>query len=49
MFGRDRPQTPEFDHIASDAGAVLTLYKPFRPHEVLCAVTQALGMSASAA
>jgi len=49
MFGGQCPEMPEFAHMAADAGAVFTLYKPFRPHEVLSTIAQALGRPASAA
>ena len=42
MFGGACPQMPGFDAMAADAGALFTLYKPFKPHEVLCTVQQAL-------
>jgi CheY-like chemotaxis protein len=38
MFNGDCPQMPEFEAMAVEAGASSTLYKPLRPHEVLCAV-----------
>jgi len=49
MFGGQCPEMPEFAHMAADAGAFFTLYKPFRPHEVVAIVAQALGSAASAA
>jgi len=42
MFASAPPQMPGFDDMAADSGASLTLYKPYRPHEVIRAVEQAL-------
>jgi CheY-like chemotaxis protein len=42
MFKGDCPQMPEFEAMALEAGANSTLYKPLRPHEVLCAVERAI-------
>jgi CheY-like chemotaxis protein len=47
MLGQDNgqgnvPQMPGFEAMASEAGAVRTLYKPLRPKEVIEAVTEAL-------
>jgi CheY-like chemotaxis protein len=43
MLGKDNvPQMPGFEAMASEAGAVRTLYKPLRPKEVIEAVTEAL-------
>lgn len=36
------PQMPGFEAMASEAGAVRTLYKPLRPKDVIAAVTEAL-------
>jgi CheY-like chemotaxis protein len=36
------PVMPGFEGMAADAGAAFTLYKPFRPHEVLRVVEQAI-------
>jgi len=49
MFGGTCPQMPGFEGMAADAGAMFTLYKPFKPHEVLCTVQQALGVAAESA
>jgi len=47
MFaGEPCPPMPGFDGMASDVGATQTLYKPFRPSEVLRAVERALGAAA---
>lgn len=43
MLGKDNvPQMPGFEAMASEAGAVRTLYKPLRPKEVIEAVTETL-------
>jgi CheY-like chemotaxis protein len=43
MLGKGNvPQMPGFEAMASEAGAVRTLYKPLRPKEVIEAVTEAL-------
>lgn len=42
MFGGRCPEMPGFEAMANEAGAVATLYKPFRPNDVLSAVEQAL-------
>jgi CheY-like chemotaxis protein len=46
MFGDTCPQMPGFEPMAIEAGAVATLYKPFRPNDVLQAVEKALGEAA---
>ncbi|MBX9843439.1 MAG: response regulator [Xanthobacteraceae bacterium] len=46
MFGNGCPNMPEFENMATEAGAVSTLYKPLRPREVLCAVEKAIGVTA---
>jgi len=47
MFGGDPcPPMPGFNDMASDVGAAQTLYKPFRPNEVLRAVERALRAAA---
>jgi CheY-like chemotaxis protein len=48
MFSSDsgRPDMPEFENMAAEAGAVSTLYKPLRPKEVLSAVEKAIGVTA---
>lgn len=46
MFDGQCPQMPGFDAMANAAGAAFTLYKPFRPQEILRVVEQALGASA---
>lgn len=45
MFGGRCPEMPGFESMANEAGAVATLYKPFRPGDVVQAVEQALDVS----
>jgi len=43
MLGGDRLlQMPNFDAMAAEAGAISTLYKPFRPDALLQAIEEAL-------
>ena len=42
MFGGSCPEMPGFQAMAADAGAAFTLYKPFRPREVLRVIEEAL-------
>jgi CheY-like chemotaxis protein len=42
MFPGRCPSMPDFHPMATEAGAVATLYKPFRPHELVQAVTDAM-------
>jgi len=46
MFGGRCPEMPGFEAMANEAGATATLYKPFRPAEVVSVVEQALKISA---
>jgi CheY-like chemotaxis protein len=46
MFGGKCPEMPHFQELAEEAGAISTLYKPFRPKELLQAVQKALGVAA---
>ena len=46
MFGGACPQMPEFEAMAVEAGAALTLYKPLRARDVLQAVVTAIGVAA---
>jgi CheY-like chemotaxis protein len=46
MFNGACPEMPGFEVMAAEAGAILTLYKPLRPHEVLQAVSKALATAA---
>ena len=43
MFGGSCPEMPIFQEMAQEAGALHTLYKPFRPKDLLQAVQKALG------
>jgi CheY-like chemotaxis protein len=47
MFGGKCPEMPNFQEMAAEAGALSTLYKPFRPKELLQAVQKAIGVTAS--
>jgi CheY-like chemotaxis protein len=49
LFGGKCPEMPNFDAMAAEAGAISTLYKPFRPGELLQAIQKAIGVSAQAA
>jgi CheY-like chemotaxis protein len=40
-----RPSMPNFEPMASEAGAVATLCKPFRPKELIAAVRRAIGVA----
>lgn len=43
MFGGNScPQMPNFDAMAAEAGAVGTLYKPFRPDALLSKITEVI-------
>jgi CheY-like chemotaxis protein len=46
MFGGKCPEMPNFQEMAAEAGALSTLYKPFRPKELLQAVQKAIGVTA---
>ena len=46
MFGGRCPEMPNFDAMATEAGAISTLYKPFRPAELLQAIQKAIGVTA---
>jgi CheY-like chemotaxis protein len=46
MFGGQCPEMPNFDAMAAEAGAVSTLYKPFRPKQLLQAIQELIGASA---
>jgi CheY-like chemotaxis protein len=46
MFGGQCPEMPNFDVMAAEAGAVSTLYKPFRPKQLLQAVQELIAASA---
>jgi CheY-like chemotaxis protein len=47
MFDGTCPPMPNFETMAAEAGAVTTLYKPFRQGALLQAVEQALGKAAA--
>jgi CheY-like chemotaxis protein len=46
MFGGTCPEMPNFQAMAVEAGATSSLYKPFRPKELVQAVQNALGVTA---
>jgi CheY-like chemotaxis protein len=46
MFGGACPEMPNFQAIASEAGATATLYKPFRPRDLLQAIQTAIQVAA---
>jgi CheY-like chemotaxis protein len=43
MFRGRCPSMPDFHPMATEAGAVATLYKPLRPNELMQAVADAMG------
>jgi CheY-like chemotaxis protein len=43
MFRGRCPTLPDFHPMATEAGAVATLYKPLQPNELVQAVTEAIG------
>src|SRR5262249_51451496 len=45
MLGDTRAHMPNFDVMATEAGATMTLYKPFRPAELLRAVHSVIPVS----
>jgi CheY-like chemotaxis protein len=46
MFAGKCPEMPNFDAIAAEAGAMSTLYKPFRPNDLLREIQKALASPA---
>jgi CheY-like chemotaxis protein len=46
MFGGSCPEMPNFQEIAEEAGAISTLYKPFRAKDLLEAIQKAIGVVA---
>jgi len=46
MFGGQCPDMPNFGSMAAEVGATATLYKPFRPKELMQAVRTAMGQAA---
>lgn len=51
MFGSGGkvPEMPGFENMAIEAGANLTLYKPFRPRELVAAINKAMEAPETAA
>ncbi|HEX5508417.1 MAG TPA: response regulator [Pseudolabrys sp.] len=49
MFGNGDavPEMPDFNSMALEAGAISTLYKPFRPDALLNEVARAIGAAAA--
>jgi len=47
MFKNDCPEMPNFDAMALEAGAVATLYKPFRPETLMRAIETAMARAAA--
>ena len=47
MFGGQCPTMPGFDAMAAEAGAIATLYKPFKPAELVAAIENALAVPAT--
>jgi CheY-like chemotaxis protein len=45
MFGGSCPEMPNFQDMAAEAGATASLYKPFRPKELLQAIQKALAVT----
>jgi CheY-like chemotaxis protein len=43
MLGDHCPNMPGFENMALEAGAVSTLYKPFKPKDILQAIESAIG------
>jgi CheY-like chemotaxis protein len=46
MFGGACPEMPNFDAMAAEVGATATLYKPFKPRDLLQAIEKALAAAA---
>jgi len=46
MFGGQCPTMPGFDTMATEAGAISTLYKPIKPNDLLRAIERALHVTA---
>jgi CheY-like chemotaxis protein len=47
MFGGQCPTMPGFEAMAAEAGAIATVYKPFKPRELVRAIEQALAVQAA--
>jgi CheY-like chemotaxis protein len=45
MFREKCPNMPNFHPMATEAGATATLYKPFRPHELVKVIADAMRRS----
>jgi CheY-like chemotaxis protein len=45
MFGGSCPEMPNFQEMATEAGAISVLYKPFRPKELVRAIQGAIGVT----
>jgi CheY-like chemotaxis protein len=48
LFEGECPPMPNFDSMAAEAGAMTTLYKPFRPEALLQAIAKAMEAAAAA-
>jgi CheY-like chemotaxis protein len=46
MFSGDCPEMPNFGSMMAEAGAISTLYKPFRPAELMQAIRGAIPQAA---
>jgi len=46
MFGGECPEMPNFDAMAAEAGASATLYKPFKPKDLLQVIQKVLDLAA---
>jgi CheY-like chemotaxis protein len=46
MFGGQCPTMPFFNEMAAEAGAISTLYKPFKPSDLVQAIEKALNVAA---
>jgi CheY-like chemotaxis protein len=44
MFRGSCPTMPDFHPMATEAGAVATLYKPLRPNDLVDAIADAMGV-----
>jgi two-component system chemotaxis response regulator CheY len=47
MFGGNCPEMPNFDAMAAEAGASASLYKPFKPKDLLQAIQKTLAAAAA--
>jgi CheY-like chemotaxis protein len=46
MLGDNCPEMPNFREMATEAGAIAALYKPFRSQQLMDTVRQAIGVAA---